>query len=437
MKKILLATTVLSMTAGFAAAEVSVSGDARMGVVATDGASTFSSRMRIKFTGSGTTDGGLAFGGSFRANDAQGAKAGTAGSVFISGAFGKISMGDVDSGDAAAVGQLASVGYTGLGSTNSINYAADGFDLFGLPALLVDSSTAKTYYGDVQRVGCDPEFPLLLATCTNVELTDDEVDSFFNDDVGANVYLHDALKTAYSTTVSGGAPAKVLYTYSANGLTVNASASQISNGPTDFNSYGLGVAYTTGGLTVAAGYGSNEFGFVTSNLYTSTEYMDGYSQSVSSPWWKGTVSDGSVTDASLSVTYVMGDTTLKAIYQDKQIDATYTDSYLDDDLQVWEDEDSVDVSGEATSMGLSVSHKIGALTLTAFGITTDLSTDILYETADSVSFTRTGIGASYDLGGGATVTGGAVNVEAAALDGDWELESVSKTAYDLGVNFSF
>ena len=99
MKKILLATTVLGMTAGFAAADVSVSGDARMGVVSTDGDSVFSSRMRIKFSGSGTTDGGLSFGGSFRANDAQGAKAGTAGSVFISGAFGKISMGDVDGGD--------------------------------------------------------------------------------------------------------------------------------------------------------------------------------------------------------------------------------------------------------------------------------------------------------------------------------------------------
>ena len=87
------------MSAGFAAADVAVSGDGRMGIVSTDGDSLFSSRMRIKFSGSGTTDAGLSFGGSFRANDASGAKSGTSGSVFISGAFGKISMGDVDSGD--------------------------------------------------------------------------------------------------------------------------------------------------------------------------------------------------------------------------------------------------------------------------------------------------------------------------------------------------
>ena len=37
MKKILLATTMLASVAGYAAADVSVSGDARMGVVSTEG----------------------------------------------------------------------------------------------------------------------------------------------------------------------------------------------------------------------------------------------------------------------------------------------------------------------------------------------------------------------------------------------------------------
>jgi len=386
MKKILLATTILSASAGFAAADVAVTGSARMGVVATDGASTFSSRVRMTFTGSGTTDSGLAFGGKFDAHNSQGANAGTSGSVYISGAFGKISMGDVDGGDAAAVGQLASVGYTGLGSLNSINYASDGFDLFELPAMVKDDFSYEYNYWDDADV-------------------------------------------AVSTVVSGGAAAKVLYTYSAGGLTVDASAGQISNGPADHNSYGLGVAYTTGGLTLAAGYGSNEFSFVTTATATLVE--DGDHGTYTENLWSEdfAVTDGSVTDSSVSATYVMGDTTIKAIYQDKQIDATYESDYA--------------VAASATSMGLSVVHKIGAVTLTAFGVSTDLTSDIT-DSEESITFTRTGLGVAYDLGGGASLKAGAVNIEmphlTTGLDVPYvygSLDTQSYTAYDVGVNFSF
>lgn len=115
MKKLLLATTMLMTAGSYAAADVSVSGDGRMGVVSTDGTSTFSSRMRIKFSGSGTTDGGLSFGGSFRAADAAGAKAGTSGSVYISGAFGKITMGDTGNAVDSLVSNVSAVGYGASG----------------------------------------------------------------------------------------------------------------------------------------------------------------------------------------------------------------------------------------------------------------------------------------------------------------------------------
>ncbi|WP_223631863.1 porin [Rhodobacter sp. TJ_12] len=129
MKKVLIATTALVMTAGAAAAEVSLSGNGRMGVVYDGNEWMFSSRARVEFTLSGTTDAGLEFGGSFRADNAVGAAAGTAGSVFISGAFGRISMGDVTSAPEALFGDLASVGYMGdsqgtaiYGGTNNIPY---------------------------------------------------------------------------------------------------------------------------------------------------------------------------------------------------------------------------------------------------------------------------------------------------------------------------
>ena len=111
----IFATTALALSAGAAVADVAVSGDGRMGIVNTSNAVgadvQFSSRLRIAFTASGTTDGGLEFGGSVRADNAAGGAAGTAGSVFISGGFGKLTMGDIDTAAEKAVGDVAGVGY--------------------------------------------------------------------------------------------------------------------------------------------------------------------------------------------------------------------------------------------------------------------------------------------------------------------------------------
>lgn len=140
MKKVLLASTALVMSAGIAAADVSVGGDGRMGVISTDGSDlAFTSRIRISFSASGETDAGLAFGGSIRVDnavenedtdadgelDAGGGINGQAGSVFVEGTFGKISMGDVSGAPEAAVGDLSGVGLTGLGDFNELTYLSN------------------------------------------------------------------------------------------------------------------------------------------------------------------------------------------------------------------------------------------------------------------------------------------------------------------------
>ena len=150
MQKFLLASTALVLSAGIAAAEVTVGGDGRMGVVyqenaAGDNEFSFNSRIRISFAASGETDGGLQFGGSIRADNAGttdvsaeldgddgvitttegGGVNGLDGSVFVSGAFGKLSMGDVNSAAEAAVGDVSGVGYTGIGDFNELTYLQD------------------------------------------------------------------------------------------------------------------------------------------------------------------------------------------------------------------------------------------------------------------------------------------------------------------------
>ena len=114
MKKVLLATSMLVATAGFAAAEVKLSGDGRMGVVYNGEDVNFSSRIRAKFNLSGESDSGLTFGGSFRADQAEGAKSGSAGSIFVSGAFGTIEMGDTVGAAEAVLFDLPEIGFTDL-----------------------------------------------------------------------------------------------------------------------------------------------------------------------------------------------------------------------------------------------------------------------------------------------------------------------------------
>jgi len=329
MKKILLATTVLTMSAGFAAADVSVSGDGRMGIKSSDGNSVFEHRVRVKFSGSGTTDAGLSFGGSFRANEARvaaGDDAGNKGSVFISGAFGKVTFGSVDSGDAAAVGQLSSVGYAGVGSGNSISYAADGGE------------------------------------------TATDLDSDLTDSAGA----------------------KVLYTYSAGALTVTASTAQLSNGGANQQAYGVGVSYAAGSMTLAAGYGRNS--------------VEGAADLLGAT--------GAITDMTAKVTYEMGATTFKAIYQNKSADVTLDDAELN--------------VATAVSMGVSVDYKMDLITLTGYSITTDVQSDLIDL---DVSVNRSGVGVGYDLGGGATVKAGWAQIS--------DLDGESASAMDVGLNFSF
>ena len=124
MKKVLFATSALVLSAGFASAEVAVSGDGRMGVIYDGNDAQFSSRARVKFTLTGESDSGLSFGGAFRVDqenytfsnsdgyNSRSAARGTAGAVWISGTYGKLSMGDVVSASEKAIGDLAEVGYT-------------------------------------------------------------------------------------------------------------------------------------------------------------------------------------------------------------------------------------------------------------------------------------------------------------------------------------
>lgn len=115
MKKLLLASTVLAASSGVAFAEMSVTGSAEIGIFGgdvidpTDPAygnsieTQFHTDVDVTFTGTGETDGGLAFGFSIDLDESDGNPSAafdpnTEGgeTIFISGNFGTLTWGDTD-----------------------------------------------------------------------------------------------------------------------------------------------------------------------------------------------------------------------------------------------------------------------------------------------------------------------------------------------------
>jgi len=292
-------------TAGFAAAEVTLSGDARMGVTYNEANAgdelAFNSRARVTFTMSGETDGGLSFGASFRADNAgeDGGAAGNtdmgSGSIYVSGAFGKLTMGDVVSAGEAALGDLSGVGYTGLGDFSDIPYinGDDGNDFDGTGALYSYSAGA----------------------------------------VGFHVGLTDGADN--------------------DPTTVDADAS-----------YSVGGSYTTDAYSVALAYLS------------------------------GTPGNDTAEEIILGGSGTFGAATVKAYYAD------FTNF------------------GTEKSYGLSVDYAMDATTLTAFVRRDD--------DGAAGDFDTFGLGASYDLGGGAALKAGVV-------DSDRNADTIA----DLGVTMKF
>lgn len=257
MKKILLATTVLAATAGVAAADVAVSGVGRMGIASVAGGDAmFSSRIRIIFSASGETDNGLTFGASVR-NDQSGVgnTANGDSTVFISGAFGKITMGDVSGAADALVGQVSGVGYTSIGSLNEIDYLGNA----KTAALYTYSTGALTFgVGLGQTGGADQEYSIAAKYSTDAyTVALGYEDNGVNKEtslLGSATFSGATLTAKFAdrdvTPVGVDSSAYALsadYNMSGIGLTAFYANNSKFNG---FNHYGVGASYDLGGGAV-------------------------------------------------------------------------------------------------------------------------------------------------------------------------------------------
>ena len=141
MKRLFLLSAALGLAAPVARAEITLTGDARMGVLSDQFAleTAFTSRARLAFTLTAETDSGLFFGATFRADQADDAASGNGGEVWVLGDFGRLSMGDVDGAAHAAVGQVSGAGLTGLRNLHEVDYHADASGGAG-PSVLYEYS---------------------------------------------------------------------------------------------------------------------------------------------------------------------------------------------------------------------------------------------------------------------------------------------------------
>lgn len=291
MKKVLLTSTALVLSASIAAAEVSVGGSGRMGIIGggTDDAGTtgidetdlkFTSRIRISFSASGETDGGLAFGGSIRADNAVGGNAGTAGSVFAEGAFGKISMGDVSGAPEAAVGDVSGVGLTGLGDYNEMTYLSNG----DRPAMRYDYVTGSLGF----HVSADNPGAFNISEAIGVAVTYSMGDMSFGLGYEEN---------EDSDHLIGGISAGF------GDATVKAIYGTADLAGTDFDQYGVSLDYVFGAATATAFFVSKDAGTAVDTLGVGMSYDLGGGASLKAGYVDSDAEDDGLYDFGLNMSF--------------------------------------------------------------------------------------------------------------------------------------
>lgn len=251
MKKLLLASTALVGFAGAAAAEVALSGYAEMGIAGGDAIETqFHNDIAITFKLSGETDGGLQFGATVEYDDTNGPGAinGAPGmdneSVFISGSFGKVTLGETDGALDWALTEV----YMGTSLADDHSTHSGAYWNSGLDGSYDDQVMRYEYsFGDFAAA--------LSAELDDTGVNDAVIGLGFKwgaDMGGTQVNLGLGYQTDGTLDVIGVSAHAAM----ANGLDLRLNYVDL-----DVDEWmGLGVGYTSGPLLVQANYGEYDSG---------------------------------------------------------------------------------------------------------------------------------------------------------------------------------
>ncbi|MHC0052295.1 porin [Actibacterium sp. D379-3] len=280
MKKVLLATTALMASAGFASAEMSITGFAEMGVFGGDfygsdnDGMQFHNDFTLTFDGSSESDNGLSFGFHIEIEESNGAGAinGNGSSdtstlagrrdasgasfdneaVFISGAFGTLTLGETDgaydkrltevalAGGTIADDETTHAGFNGNGNSdgtedNQVLRYDYSFGDFGLSVSMEqnnDGGDDPANDDDIFALGVSYDMDLASGVALGFGLGY----QFGGDDD------FDLIGTSVSADFG-------------NGFQIAVNYSDYDGDDDDVTHYGIGVAYTMDAWTFAANYG--------------------------------------------------------------------------------------------------------------------------------------------------------------------------------------
>ena len=253
MKRVILTTTSLVMAGGMAAAEVSISGFAEMGVSGSKGNDAkLHKDIDIGFDASGATDTGLSFGLSIDLDNTPGGSDAydAAGNVHLSGAFGTLTLGDTDGAFDKALSEVGSGGAIADDHTGHAGYDGNS----GL-----DGSTDNG--GSILRY--DYTLGTITTSVSGEFAADDSSNSALGvgvawsgdvGGIGVGVGLGHQTNSSADSSISGASVSVDM----GNGISFVVNTSGKDADGTRTTHTGVGVAYTAGDLTIAANGGQKK-----------------------------------------------------------------------------------------------------------------------------------------------------------------------------------
>jgi len=216
-------------------------------------------RMRFSLKASGETDSGISYGVSGRFEQSNTT---TSGSQFVSGAFGKISMGDLDGADeVAAGGGVAGVGLTGLGDTNDIAYQSSdhnlGYEFSTSGMTFAYSQNTAVQSGSNSAMGLKYSGDMGGAT-VSIGVGQSKVGTASQSTISAAVSSGGLTIKAYSSSNDNGpatgavAAAAVQLTSTAGALTTSYALPTVVSANNDTDQTALSISYTMDAMSVTA-----------------------------------------------------------------------------------------------------------------------------------------------------------------------------------------
>ena len=275
MRKLLIATTALVATAGMAGADVKISGSAEIGM--RDAGKLVGLEMHtdtdINFKLSGASDNGLTFGASIDLDEAAKLDStGGAQAINVSGAFGKLTMGDTDGAADkvnAEVGSLSAIADDHTGHAGYSNGARlDSGDILRYDTSIGNFAVSASIAQDDSDNGDNDAIAYGVSTtlgsvALGVGYISNEKDDVTSLSVKTNIgpvklgvnYSEASLSgTAAKAAVAGAAA-----TATSSSVAFVASVAEVTAAAVSYEHTGIGLGYEVNGVSLSANYGQFDF----------------------------------------------------------------------------------------------------------------------------------------------------------------------------------